>query len=143
MSPTTGEFEVRDGLTEKRSAPAKMAGIDAFLTSKRAKLVIVSGDRLGAEFALERECVTLGRGPNVDLAFDDSSMSRQHAALEFVDQQFRVRDLGSTNGTLLNGKPVQVGELQHGDRLGIGSQEFQLIIEDAEETPDTYVLPSA
>ncbi len=134
---------MRDGFTEKKSAPTAVIGIDAFLSDNRAKLVIISGDRLGDEFSLERECVILGRGPNVDLAFDDSSMSRQHAALEFVDEQFRVRDLGSTNGTLLNGKPVQVGELQHGDRLGIGSQEFQLIIEDAEETPDTYVLPSA
>ncbi len=105
--------------------------------------MIISGDRLGDEFALERECVTLGRGPNVDLAFDDSSMSRQHAALEFVDQQFRVRDLGSTNGTLLNGKPVQVGELQHGDRLEIGSQEFRLIIEMRNRPPTRYVLPSA
>ncbi len=134
---------MRDGFTEKKSAPTAVIGIDAFLSDNRAKLVIISGDRLGEEFSLERECVILGRGPNVDLAFDDSSMSRQHAALEFVDQQFRVRDLGSTNGTFLNGKPVQVGELQHGDRLEIGSLELQLIIEDAEETPDTYVLPSA
>ena len=142
MSSPIGELEVRDGLTEKRSAPTKVDGIDTFLSCKRAKLVAISGDRLGTEFALEQECVILGRGPNVDLAFDDSSMSRQHAAVEFVDQQFRVRDLGSTNGTLLNGKSVQVGELQHGDRLEIGSQKLQLIIEDAVETPDTYVLPS-
>ena len=134
---------MRDGLTEKKTAPPKVAGINAFLSCKRAKLVIISGDRSGTEFALEQECVVLGRDPNADLAFDDSSMSRQHAAVEFVDQQFRIRDLGSTNGTLLNGKPVQVGELQHGDRLEIGSQEFQLIIEEAEQTPDTYVLPSA
>ena len=134
---------MRDGLTEKKSAPTLVAGIDAFLSSKRAKLVIISGDRLGDEFALERECVKLGRGPNVDLAFDDSSMSRQHAALEFVDRQYRVRDLGSTNGILLNGKPVQVGELQHGDRLEIGSQEFRLIIEMRNRPPTRYVLPPA
>ena len=133
---------MRDGLTEKRSAPTQVAGIEAFLSTKRAKLVTISGDRLGVEFALEQECVILGRGPSVDLAFDDSSMSRQHAAVEFVDQQFRVRDLGSTNGTLLNGKPVQVDEFQHGDRLEIGSHELQLIIEETTETPDTYVLPS-
>jgi len=133
---------MRDGLTEKRSAPTKVGGIDAFLSSKRAKLVMIAGNRLGSEFPLERECVILGRDPNVDLPFDDSSMSRQHAAVEFVDRQFRVRDLGSTNGTLLNGNPVQVGELQHGDRLELGSQELQLIIEETEETPDTYVLPS-
>ena len=134
---------MRDGLTEKKAAPTRVAGIDAFLSRKRAKLVAISGDRRGAVFALKQECVMLGRGPNVDLAFDDSSMSRQHAAVEFVDQQFRVRDLGSTNGSRLNGKAVQVGELQHGDRIEIGSQELQLIIEAAEDDPDTYVLPSS
>lgn len=135
---------MRDGLTQKKKiAPTKVAGFDAFLSSKRAKLVAISGDRLGDEFALQQERVMLGRGPNVDLAFDDSAMSRQHAAVEFVDQQFRVRDLGSTNGSRLNGKAVQVGELQHGDRIEIGSQELQLIIEAAEDDPDTYVLPSS
>ena len=134
---------MRDGLTEKRSAPTPKSGIGAFLSGKRAKLVIISGNDLGTEFLLKQDCLILGRGPNVDLAFDDSSMSRQHAAVEFVDQQFRVRDLGSTNGSRLNGKAVQVGELQHGDRIEIGSQEFQLIIEAAEDDPDTYVLPSS
>ena len=133
---------MRDGFTDNRSAPGSVAGIDAFFSRNRAKLVILSGVRRGDEFALERECTTIGRGPNVDLAFEDSSMSREHAALEFVDHQFRVRDLGSTNGTLLNGKPVQTGELQHGDRLEIGRQELQLIIDAVDESPDAYVLPS-
>jgi pSer/pThr/pTyr-binding forkhead associated (FHA) protein len=133
---------VRDGLTERKPAPTPNEGMEGFLSRKRAKLVVLAGDRMGTEFALERESVILGRGPNVDLAFEDSAMSRQHAVIEFVDQQFRIRDLGSTNGTLRNGRPVQVCELQNGDRVEIGSQQLQLVIEETEPVPDTYVLPS-
>ena len=52
MSPTHGELDMRDGLTEKKTAPTQVAGIDAFLSCKRAKLVVISGDRMGTEFAL-------------------------------------------------------------------------------------------
>jgi pSer/pThr/pTyr-binding forkhead associated (FHA) protein len=81
------------------------------------------------------------RGPSVDLAFDDPAMSRQHVAIEYADEQFRVRDLGSTNGVLLNGEPVQVGEIDDGDRIEIGSHEFQLVVEVREPEPETYELP--
>ena len=114
-----------------RQAPRDTPGIDS-----------KTGGAVGTELALDGECVTLGRGPSVDLAFDDPAMSRQHAAVEYVDEQFRVRDLGSTNGVLLNGEPVQVGEINDGDRMAIGGHEFQLVVEVRETEPETYELPS-
>jgi len=132
---------MRDGLTRKLPSSAESAGIDEFLSGFLAKLVIVDGGAVGTEFVLDDECVTLGRGPNVDLAFGDPAMSRQHAAVEFVDEQFRVRDLGSTNGILLNGEPVQASEIDDGDRMVIGSHEFQLVVEVREPEPETYELP--
>jgi pSer/pThr/pTyr-binding forkhead associated (FHA) protein len=132
---------MRDGLTRELPHSDGSAGSDEYLSDFVAKLVIVAGGAVGTEFVLESECVTLGRGPSVDLAFDDPAMSRQHAAVELVDGQFRVRDLGSTNGVLLNGQPVQVGEFDNGDRMAIGSHEFQLVVEAREPEPDTYELP--
>ena len=113
-----------------------------FLACHRARLVTIAGGPRGEEFCLDRDCLTFGRGPSVDLVFDDEAMSRQHAAIEFVDGQFRVRDMGSTNGVQLNGHAVQVKALQHGDHVQIGGREFQLIIEEIEREPETYELPS-
>ena len=52
------------------------------------------------------------------------------------------RDLGSTNGTLLNGATVQSAELRDGDRFEIGGRRFLLAIEEREREPDAYGLKS-
>jgi len=111
-----------------------------FLDSYVAKVTVVSGPGAGAGFTIDRERVIVGRGPGVDRAFDDAAMSRQHAAIEFNGSSFRLRDLGSTNGTLLNGTAVQSAELRHGDRFEIGGQRFLLAIEEREHEPDAYEL---
>jgi pSer/pThr/pTyr-binding forkhead associated (FHA) protein len=113
-----------------------------FLDRYVARVMLVSGQGAGAGFAIDRERVIVGRGPGVDKAFDDPAMSRQHAAIEFCGTGFRLRDLGSTNGTLLNGAAVQSAELRHGDRFEIGGRRFMLAIEEREREPDTYELKS-
>ena len=113
-----------------------------FLDRYVAKVTVVSGPGAGAGFTIDRERVIVGRGPGVDRAFDDPAMSRQHAAIEFSGSGFRLRDLGSTNGTLLNGTAVQSVELRHGDRFEIGGRRFLLAIEERECEPDAYELKS-
>ncbi len=139
---TTGEDDMRDGKTRKRRSASGAPGIGEFLERFQAKVMLVSGRDAGSGFALDRERVILGRGPGVDKAFDDPSMSRQHAAIEFCGTGFRIRDLGSTNGVLLNGGSVQSAELQHGDRFEIGGQRFLLTIEEREMEPETYEMSS-
>jgi len=114
-----------------------------FLANQNAAIVVLSGDSAGNEFTLDQPKVSLGRGPDVDLAFDDSAMSREHVVFEFSDGGFRIRDLGSMNGTQLNDEVVKVGNLDHGDRLKIGEHLFQFILERREPKPKTYVLPDA
>jgi pSer/pThr/pTyr-binding forkhead associated (FHA) protein len=116
--------------------------LQAFLDRFVARVMLVSGPGAGAVFAIDRERVLVGRGPGVDRAFDDPAMSRQHAAIEFCGTGFRLRDLGSTNGTLLNGAAVQSAELCHGDCFEIGGRRFLLAIEEREQEPDTYELKS-
>ena len=118
------------------------AGAEGFLTRFSMKLVVLSGRAAGTEFSIDSERMTMGRGPGVDAAFDDQAMSRQHAIVEFGTEGFRVRDLGSTNGIRLNGLPVQSAELKHGDRLDVGSLEFQVVVEEREEEPQAYELPA-
>jgi pSer/pThr/pTyr-binding forkhead associated (FHA) protein len=113
----------------------------SFLARFRATIVVVSGAAEGCEYPLQSDRVTMGRGPGVDLAFDDSCMSRQHVALELASKGYRLRDLGSTNGVLLNGSRVQVGDLKHGDRFEIGEHVFQYVLDEREQAPRVYSLP--
>ncbi len=133
---------MRDGQTRIASSRGKRdAG--AFLDAHRASIVSLSGADAGSEHVLEQACVSLGRGPGVDLAFDDTALSREHAVLEASERGFRIRDLGSTNGTRVNGSPVQSAELKHRDRFEIGEHVFQYVIEERESAPPTYVLPES
>jgi hypothetical protein len=75
--------------------------------------------------ALDAERVSLGRAPTSDVVLDDLSVSRLHAVLERYAGGWCVRDLGSANGTLVNGERV-VGEsnLKAGDELHLGSSRM-------------------
>jgi len=69
----------------------------------------------------DRRDVVLGRAPECDLPVDSARASRRHAEVRRQGDRFWVRDLGSTNGTLVNGTPI-AGEhpLHPGDRISIG-----------------------
>jgi pSer/pThr/pTyr-binding forkhead associated (FHA) protein len=113
----------------------------AFQGRWQASVVLLCGDDSGAEFVLEQPNTTLGRGENAQLRFDDCSMSSEHAALEFFDAGIRLRDLGSLNGTTLNGSDVEAAELKNGDRFQLGSHEFQFVLVDRPKKPKTYDVP--
>lgn len=134
---------MRDGRTRKLERPESDEGFEGWRARWRAVLVVLAGGAEGTEHPVEAAVVTLGRGPGVDVAFDDASMSREHAALEFASEGFRVRDLGSMNGTLLNGGEVLAAELKNGDRVQLGEHVLQFVLEERPRLPRTYVLPDA
>jgi len=103
-----------------------------------ASLVLVAGGAEGSEFPLEKPCTTVGRGPDVDLPFPDDAMSRQHAAFEVQPMGVRVRDMGSTNGTHVNGEPVASADLKHGDKVTIGEHCFQYVVEERERSKRAF-----
>ena len=119
---------MRDGLTEKAPSSIRSSSGSPFFGLYRAVLKVLSGPRAGEEIDLTQHCVTIGRGPGVDLAFDDTQMSRQHVALDLEPEGYRVRDLGSTNGIAVNGHRTQSGTLSNGDRLEIGGCTFEYVL---------------
>jgi pSer/pThr/pTyr-binding forkhead associated (FHA) protein len=131
---------MRDGLTRKLEVKASDKPTPDFLKTHCITLVIAKGPAAGQEFSIEQERVVLGRGPTVDLAFDDPSMSREHAALELTGEQYRVRDLASTNGVVVNGSRLLVADLKHGDTIEIGEHEFRWLVEAHSHAGGTYVL---
>lgn len=65
----------------------------------------------------------IGRAPDGDLVLPDPRVSRHHAVVDRVDGGFQLRDLGSRNGTLVNGQSVAEADLRDGDRVTIGGFE--------------------
>jgi phosphoserine phosphatase RsbU/P len=79
--------------------------------------------------------LVLGRSLDCGCVVDDTAASRRHGQIELqTDGEYVWRDLGSTNGTLLNGTKVLEGRLKQGDRLQIGKSVFRFEIEEAAET---------
>ncbi len=92
---------------------------------------------------LGRGRIRLGRGSRNDIDLEDRSISREHAELVVEEGRIRVLDLGSSNGTWVNGLRIRdMKELQPGDELRFGSRSFQLLSTDApppeSDTLDTH-----
>ncbi len=81
-----------------------------------AALVMPDGRRI----PIEDSEVVLGRLAGCDIVIDDPNVSRKHAEVRREDGQVVIRDLGSTNGTLVNGSPTLERRLSDGDRITIG-----------------------
>lgn len=93
-----------------------------------AALAHTSGPRSGEALSLARPVVTLGRAGGCDLVIDDDSVSAQHARLEWAEGQWRVTDLGSVNGTAVDGVKVDPGAaapLPFGSTLRLGGVRLQ------------------
>ncbi len=72
-----------------------------------AELRTVEGPHTGGVFALDRELAVLGRLPGCDIVLGSVSVSREHAKIERVDNKFYIEDLGSRNGTYINGRQIR------------------------------------
>jgi len=86
----------------------------------QAELTIESGPDAGHTHRAGDSALRLGRSPDNDVILRDPATSGHHARLERRGDQFWIVDLGSTNGTLVNGEPIQEKQLSHGDRVTIG-----------------------
>ena len=132
---------MRDGRTRRNRSASKTPSLAAFLARNRACVVVLCGSAQGSEFALDREHLSVGRGPGVDIAIEDPTVSMQHAIFEFSGDGFRIRDLGSTNGISVNGAPTRASSLKHGDCFQVGDVKFQLVVEPCEAEPPVYSVP--
>jgi pSer/pThr/pTyr-binding forkhead associated (FHA) protein len=86
----------------------------------RAFVRIESGFYLGLEWPLDRASTVIGRGTAADLVLNEATISRAHALLAFRGEQLFVQDLGSTNGTLVNGVNGQQVDLKNSDEIKMG-----------------------
>jgi hypothetical protein len=108
------------------------AGVDtADLEPGTALLVGVRGPNRGARFLLDRDVVTVGRHPDSDIFLDDITVSRRHAEFRRDAQRYWIHDVGSLNGTYVNGNRADDQLLDTGDEVQVG--KFKLVAFLAED----------
>jgi pSer/pThr/pTyr-binding forkhead associated (FHA) protein len=92
-------------------------------------LVMVREGQPPRLFVLAKEVTVIGRKEDCDLRIPLSEISRRHCKLVKTGMGLRVEDMGSSNGTLVNGQRVNEIDLEPGDRLTVGSMSFVVQID--------------
>jgi hypothetical protein len=98
-----------------------------------AKLVVFLPEGRNVDVKLDRERVTIGRRPDNDVCLPYPAVSGEHAAVVTILADSFLEDVGSTNGTLVNGKPVAKHFLRDRDRIDIGKQKLIYLADESEK----------
>src|SRR5258708_21086236 len=96
------------------------------------RIVGIAGPFQGDVFPLRQGDVSIGRESSNDLCITDAALSRRHCLLMPKSEQFAIRDLGSRNGTRVNGVPVDEHLLWHEDQFAIGSPLIIFLLREDE-----------
>lgn len=95
-------------------------------------LKFISGKYQGGEFPLEmNQELLIGRSSDLDMVLVEDMVSRHHATISCLDNEIWVEDVGSTNGTFVNGEKITRVRLKEGDRILIGTSIIKLVYEEA------------
>jgi diguanylate cyclase (GGDEF)-like protein len=101
---------------------------------ERAYILFISGPLIGKMYLLEDEETVIGRSPDTDICINDSRISRNHVSITLKGGRAIIEDLGSTNGTFVNGTRIKKHVLSNGDKVHISSDTFfKFAIGDAAE----------
>jgi pSer/pThr/pTyr-binding forkhead associated (FHA) protein len=100
-----------------------------------AQLVVKRGPNAGSRFLLNQPITSAGRHPDCNVILDDITVSRRHAQFQLENGTFRIVDVGSLNGTYVNGEPVDSAVLADGDEVQIG--KFRLVFLTRVERAET------
>lgn len=98
------------------------------IVSEGFALKFISGKYQGGEFPLKEEKqIVIGRSSELDMVLVEDMVSRKHAKISVTGDKIMIEDLGSTNGTFVNGEKVKTSRLKEGDRILIGTSILKLI----------------
>lgn len=134
-SPRMGDFKADttrhavDSVTSEISPDGRTLRLPP---GKTVSVKILEGEEKGTVYPVLKPRLTFGRS-NADVVVNDALCSRLHCVLEFGADGVFLRDLGSTNGTLVDGHPVSTAEVDDGSVFQIGAHAFELRIESEEK----------
>jgi len=116
--PVPGGYEPLAGVSGTQILSAADAHAEG-LVSEEVSLIVD-----GRRHRVTQRTTTLGRSRDCDIVVQDANASRQHAEIRHVGVDYFLVDLGSTNGTIVNGQRIRRHALAHGDRILIGTTEI-------------------
>jgi two-component system response regulator HydG len=105
-----------------------------------ARLVAVSGASQGRTHTLPEGDVSIGRDESNQIVVNEPSVARWHCLISRAGAEVKITDLGSFNGTVVNGVPVNVASLAHGDQIAVGGTLFQFLLGGAEADPSVSAV---
>ncbi len=110
------------------------------------QFVMRSGPTPGATYSLEGDQLVIGRDSSSNIAINDAEVSRKHARLNFQGGKYVIEDLGSTNGTFVNGQRLSAAAvLKSGDVVSLGEQIvllYEALSSDAGATMISHKAPA-
>ena len=124
LSDQLAEVDPEIDATVKQAADAPP---DENTNNQSCLVQIYPPDIVDGMVLIEQEVLQLGRDIKADMVLADASVSRHHAEIRQTEQGYKIRDLDSTNGTLVNGNSVREQLLNSGDTIRIGSFLFRFL----------------
>jgi pSer/pThr/pTyr-binding forkhead associated (FHA) protein len=103
-------------------------GKEAVLVPSGAAVEVLAGFYEGLAVPVDREWMVIGRGHSADVMIAEPTISRAHAAIGFDGAGFFMQDLGSTNGTRVNGDRQARVDLSDGDELQLGKLQLRVSV---------------
>ncbi|MCD4656288.1 MAG: protein kinase [Planctomycetes bacterium] len=103
------------------------------MVSKRANLRVLTGDKMGAEYSLAQVRTIIGRELTCNIVLEEPVLSRRHCSISKENQKYYLTDLGSKNGTYLNGSKVSKQNIDVGDIIRIGNTRLEFSLGEQEE----------
>jgi predicted Zn finger-like uncharacterized protein len=131
VEPATGKIETR--VAAAAADKADLPQLAALPSAKRYSLAVIMGANAGQIYTLSKPRVVLGRGTESDVQLQDSEVSRRHAMLEIRLDEAAVIDLGSTNGTYVEGVRIQRATIYSNQEFSLGTTTVMFIVTDAHE----------
>ena len=97
---------------------------------RKCQLIVMEGPSKGKKLDLGKNKISLGKKDDNDLVVDDRTVSRRHLEIDHTSDSFLLKDLGSTNGTYINGIKVKEAYLSPGDVIKVGNTRIEFVAFD-------------
>ena len=105
-----------------------------------AKLILTLDGAIVREYPIDKDSLSIGRRHGNDIQLNDLTVSGRHCLITNLGENVFADDLGSTNGTLLNGTRITKSVLAHGDIIQTGNYQFSYYADDVEEYEPTMFI---